>query len=140
MKHVWRISLGLALAIPMLSGSAAAQASAHAATGTTSDNAAALVGTWEGKYTSDHAPSAPMRLAIAHDKEWSARLEISMGDAQMQSVPVRNVTYSSSGLSFTLDLMEQACAAQAAVKENALRGTVTCGQGSIAFLLTKQEK
>ena len=140
MMQVLRLTLGLSLAFPILAAPAAPRAPSHAVASAKPDSSAALVGTWEGEYTSDHAPKAPMRLAIGHDKDWSAKIEISMGDAQMQSVPVSNVTYSSSGIAFNTELMQQACETHAALKENALHGTVVCGMGSIAFVLTKKEK
>lgn len=138
--HVWRLTLGLSLAFPILAAAAAAQAPSHASASATPDSAAVMVGIWEGEYTSDHAPKAPMRLAIAHDKKWTAKLEISMGDGQMQHVPVRNFTYSSMGIFFIIDLMQQTCQANSALRENALHGTVVCGQGSISFVLTRKEK
>jgi hypothetical protein len=138
MRHIWRFTLGLALASPLISAHALAQTPSHAAGGATADSANALIGIWEGNYTSDHAPTAPMRLTIARDKEWSAKLEISMGDGQMQSVPVRSFAYAPPEISFIIDMMQQACQATSALKERALHGKVLCGQGSISFTLTKK--
>jgi hypothetical protein len=140
MHKVSQLTAGFALVFAAAATPAFAQAPSHAAPTALPDSAKALVGVWEGNYASDHAPSAPMRLTVARDKDWSAKLEISMGNGGMESVPVRDFTYSSTDISFVIDMMGQPCQATSILKSGALHGTVVCGHGAITYVLSKQTK
>jgi len=104
----------------------------------TPDSAKALVGTWEGNYTSDHAGPGGMKLVIAKDSVIKATsLSIAMG-GEMQSVPVHDFVVTANDISWIQETMGMSCQATAVVKGGQLKGAVVCGHGQIAFTLSKR--
>jgi hypothetical protein len=111
---------------------------AQSAKAVTPDSAQALIGTWEGKYESDHAPSGAMKLVIANDSVLKASsLSIEMGGA-MQSVPVHDLTVTSTDISFIEEAMGMPCQATAVLKSGQMKGAMICGHGQISFTLSKR--
>ena len=105
---------------------------------TTPDSAKALIGTWEGAYTSDHAPPGGMKLVIAKDSVIKATaLSIALG-AEMQAVPVHDFVVTSTDISWIQETMGMSCQATAVVKSGQMKGAVVCGHGQIAFTLSKR--
>ena len=104
----------------------------------TPDSAKALIGTWEGSYTSDHADPGGMKLNIAKDSVIKATsLSIAMGGA-MQSMPVHDFVVTSNDISWIQETMGMSCQATAVVKAGQMKGAVICGHGQISFTLAKR--
>ena len=119
---------------------AAAQDAAKHSAAAISDVDKAVIGTWEGKYTSDHAPSGAMRLTIARDSSLKVTsLEMAMGHG-MQAMPVRKFTASSSEISWVQETMDQACQTTAVLRDGQMKGAIVCGHAAANFVLTKQSK
>jgi hypothetical protein len=123
------------VALVIASHTASAQATAKEAT---PDSAKALIGTWEGTYTSDHAGPGGMKLVIATDSVIKAvALSIAMG-GEMQSVPVHDFAVTSNDISWIQETMGMSCQATAVVKSGQMKGAVVCGHGQIGFTLSKR--
>ena len=102
------------------------------------DSAKALIGSWEGTYTSDHADPGGMTLVIAKDSVLKvSALSIAMGGA-MQSVPVRDFVVTANDISWIQETMGMTCQATAVLKSGQMKGAVVCGHGQIAFTLSKR--
>ena len=102
------------------------------------DSAKALIGTWEGQYTSDHADPGAMKLVIAKDSVVKVTaLSIAMG-GEMQSVTVHDFSVTTNDISWIQDMMGMSCQATAVLKAGQMRGAVVCGHGQIAFTLSKR--
>jgi hypothetical protein len=103
----------------------------------TPDSAKALVGSWEGSYVSDHAPTGAMKLVIGKDSVLKvSSLAMTMGN-DMPVIPTRNFTVSSTDISWTQDMMGMTCEATAILKKGQMKGTIVCGHGSVTFTLNK---
>jgi len=104
---------------------------------TTPDSAKALVGSWEGSYVSDHAPTGAMKLVIGKDSVSKvSSLAMTMGN-DMPVIPTRNFTVSATDISWTQDMMGMTCEATAILKNGQMKGTIVCGHGSVTFTLNK---
>jgi len=104
----------------------------------TPDSAKALIGTWEGSYTSDHADPGGMKLIIAKDSVIKATsLSIAI-DGGMQSMPVHDFVVTTNDISWIQETMGMSCQATAVVKAGQMKGAVVCGHGQIAFTLKKR--
>ena len=102
------------------------------------DSAKALIGTWEGKYTSDHADPGGMKLVIAKDSVIKATsLSIAMG-GEMQSVAVHDFSVTTNDISWVQETMGMSCQATAVVKAGQMKGAIVCGHGQISFSLSKR--
>jgi hypothetical protein len=102
------------------------------------DSAKALIGTWEGKYDSDHAGPGGMKITIEKDSVLKATsLYIAIG-GDMQSVPVHDFAVTTNDISWIQEAMGMACQATAVVKSGQMKGAVMCGHGQITFTLTKR--
>jgi len=101
------------------------------------DSATALIGSWEGSYVSDHAPSGAMKLVIGKDSVLKvSSLAMAMGN-DMAVVPTRNFAVSPTDISWTQDMMGMTCEATAILKNGQMKGTIVCGHGSVTFTLSK---
>jgi len=130
--------LSLALSAVYAVPAAAQDAAKHSAAITDVDKA--VIGTWEGKYTSDHAPSGAMRLTIARDSALKVTsLEMAMGHG-MEAMPVRKFTASTSDISWVQETMDQACQTTAVLRDGQMKGAIVCGHAAANFVLTKQSK
>src|SRR5262249_45046925 len=128
------------IALSMLSvGVAAGRAEAQSASKeATPDSAKALIGTWEGSYTSDHAPPGAMKLVIAKDSTIKATaLSLALG-GEMQSVPVHDFGVTTTDISWIQETMGMSCQATAVLKSGQMKGAVVCGHGQISFTLSKR--
>jgi len=104
----------------------------------TPDSAKALIGTWEGTYTSDHAGPGAMKIVIAKDSVLKATaLSIAIG-GEMQSVPVHDFVVTSTDISWIQETMGMSCQATAIVKSGQMKGAIVCGHGQIAFTMSKR--
>jgi hypothetical protein len=102
------------------------------------DSAKALIGTWEGSYSSDHAGPGGMKLVIAKDSIFKATsLSLAIG-GEMQSVLVHDLIVTSSDISWIQETMGMSCQATAIVKSGQMKGAVVCGHGQITFTLSKR--
>ena len=105
---------------------------------TTPDSAKALIGTWEGSYSSDHADPGAMMLVIAKDSAIKAMaLSIAIG-GKTQSVPVHDFVVTTNDISWIQETMGMSCQATAIVKSGQMKGAVVCGHGQITFTLSKR--
>ena len=128
-----RLSL---LCVFAINTSASAQSAPKAST--TPDSATALVGTWEGSYTSDHAPAGAMKLVIGKDSALKiSSFAVSMNN-EMTEIATRGFAVASTDISWTQDLMGMPCGTTAILKDGQMRGTMVCGHGSVTFALTKK--
>ena len=126
------------VAVLALAGASRTASAQSAPKETTPDSAKALVGTWEGNYTSDHAGPGGMKLVIAKDSVIKATaLSIAFG-SEMQSVPVHDFVVTSNDISWIQETMGMSCQATAVVKSGQMKGAVVCGHGQIAFTLSKR--
>jgi hypothetical protein len=98
----------------------------------------ALVGTWEGKYQSDHGAGA-FTMVLGHDSAWTASMEMAMPDGS-GTIPtkVSGFKVSGSNVTWTQELMGMACQSAAVLAAGTLRGETSCGQGSIGYVLRKK--
>jgi hypothetical protein len=120
----WGRASGLAIGAPIASPAA-------------EDTSRALIGQWDGTYTADHGPSGTMNLTISKDTVLKlTALNLSMG-SNMAAVPVSNLAVTSTDISWTLDMMGQACTATAVEKHGEMRGSMACGHVSVQFFVTK---
>ena len=102
------------------------------------DSAKALIGTWEGQYTSDHTDPGAMKLVIGKDSTIKVTaLSIAMG-GEMHSVTVHDFSVTSSDISWIQDMMGMSCQATAVLKAGQMKGAVVCGHGQTAFTLSKR--
>jgi hypothetical protein len=105
----------------------------------TPDSAKALVGSWEGSYLSDHAPTGAMKLVISKDSVLKvSSLAMTMGN-DMPVIPTRNFTVSPTDISWTQDMMGMACEATAILKNGQMKGTIVCAHASVTFTLSKAQ-
>ena len=103
------------------------------------DSAKALVGSWEGSYLSDHAPTGAMKLVISRDSVLKvSSLAMTMGN-DMPVIPTRNFTVSPTDISWTQDMMGMACEATAILKNGQMKGTIVCAHASVTFTLSKAQ-
>jgi len=101
------------------------------------DSAKALIGSWEGSYVSDHAPTGAMKLVISKDSVLKvSSLSMAMG-GEMPVIATRNFTVSPTDISWTQDMMGMSCEATAILKNGQLKGTIVCGHGAVTFTLNK---
>jgi hypothetical protein len=127
--------------ITMLSLSAADGAFAQTASNakaTMPDSAKVLVGTWEGSYTSDHAPVGAMKAVFVQDSVIRLSSFALTMENTMQTLEVRNFSFTTDEISWTEDLMGMSCQTTAVLKNGQLRGAIVCGHGSVAFTLSKR--
>jgi len=111
--------------------------SAQGAKATTPDSAQSLIGTWEGSYVSDHAPTGAMKLVIGKDSILKvSSLAMAMG-SDMPVIPTRNLVVSPTDVSWTQDMMGMACEATAILKNGQMKGTIVCAHASVTFTLNK---
>ena len=101
-----------------------------------------FVGTWEGMYTSDHAPSAPMKVVIEAGETASKiavkSMTVAMQGGTMQELPTRGAVVADGEGSWVADMMGEACQVTSIIQEGALRGSFVCGHGQINFTLRKK--
>jgi hypothetical protein len=101
------------------------------------DSAKALIGSWEGSYVSDHAPTGAMKLVIGKDSVLKvSSLAMTMGN-DMPVIPTRNLVVSSTDISWTQDMMGMSCEATAILKNGQMKGTIVCAHASVTFTLNK---
>ena len=106
-------------------------------TNTTPDSAKALIGSWEGSYTSDHAPTGAMKLTISKDSVLKvSSLAMAMGN-DMPVISTRNFAVTTTDISWTQDMMGMSCEATAILKNGQMRGTIVCAHASVNFTLNK---
>lgn len=100
----------------------------------------ALVGTWEGTYSSDHAPSGAMKVVIERGSD--AKLKVSavsmMMGQNMTAIPARNTEVSATDISWTQDMMGMSCEATAILKSSDMKGSIVCGHGAVTFVLVRR--
>ena len=102
------------------------------------DSAKALIGTWEGNYTSDHAGPGAIKLVIAKDSVIKVTaLSIAIG-GEMQSLPVHDFVVTTDDIAWIQETMGMSCQATAVVKAGQMKGAVVCGHGQISFILSKR--
>lgn len=102
------------------------------------DSAKALIGTWEGTYTSDHTDPGAMQIVIAKDSVYKATsLSIAMG-GQLQAVPVHDFAVTENDVSWILEAMGMSCQATAVLKAGQMKGAILCGHGQISFTMSKR--
>jgi hypothetical protein len=112
-------------------------ATAQAAKAATPDSAKALIGSWEGSYTSDHAPTGAMKLVIGKDTVLKvSSLAMTMGN-DMPVIATRNFAVSPTDISWTQDMMGMSCEATAILKNGQMKGTIVCAHASVTFTLNK---
>jgi len=102
------------------------------------DSAKVLVGTWEGSYTSDHAPAGAMKAVFVQDSVVKLSSFALAMENTMQTLEVRNFSFTSDEISWTEDLMGMSCQTTAVLKNGQLKGAIVCGHGSVAFTLSKR--
>jgi hypothetical protein len=130
---VGMLSVGLVLTIAVSTPSFAQGPKVNAAP----DSAKALIGSWEGSYVSDHAPSGAMKLVIGKDSVLKvSSLAMAMGN-DMPVISTRNFAVSPTDISWTQDMMGMTCEATAILKNGQMKGTIVCGHGSVTFTLNK---
>jgi hypothetical protein len=123
------------IAVAIASHTASAQSTAK---GVTPDSARALIGTWEGSYSSDHTDPGGMKLVIAKDSVLRATvLSIAIG-GEMQSVPVHDFVVTTNDISWIQETMGMTCQATAILKSGQMKGAIVCGHGQISFTLSKR--
>ena len=111
--------------------------SAAAIKAATPDSSKALIGAWEGSYTSDHAGSGAMKLVVAKDSALTVTSLALAMQGEMQTVPVRNFAVTTTDISWIQDMMGMACEATAVLKNGQMKGAIVCGHGSVTFTLSK---
>ena len=102
------------------------------------DSAKVLVGTWEGSYTSDHAPAGAMKAVFVQDSVVRLSSFALTMENTMQTLEVRNFSFTADAISWTEDLMGMSCQTTAVLKKGQLKGAIVCGHGSVAFTLSKR--
>lgn len=103
----------------------------------TPDSAKALIGSWEGSYSSDHAPTGAMKLVIGNDTILKvSSLAMAMGN-DMPVIVTRNFVVSPTDISWTQDMMGMSCEATAILKNGQMKGTIVCAHASVTFTLNK---
>jgi hypothetical protein len=101
------------------------------------DSAKALIGSWEGSYVSDHAPTGAMKLVIGKDTVLKVTsLAMAMGN-DMPVISTRNFAVTPTDISWTQDMMGMSCEATAILKNGQMKGTIVCGHASVTFTLNK---
>ena len=129
------LQLVTVIGLAITSGAASAQSTAQAVT---PDSAKALIGTWEGSYSSDHADPGAMKLVIVKDSVLKvSALSIAIGGG-MQSVPVHDFVVTTNDISWVQETMGMTCQATAVLKSGQMKGAVVCGHGQISFTLSKR--
>ena len=104
---------------------------------TTPDSAKALIGSWEGSYVSDHAPTGAMKLVIGKDSVLKvSSLSMAMGN-DMPVIATRSFAVSSTDISWIQDMMGMSCEATAILKNGQMKGTIVCAHASVTFTLNK---
>ena len=131
-------SLIAALALSMLAASSTYAQPTPSTKSVTPDSARAIVGTWEGSYTSDHAPSGTMKAVFVQDSAIKLTSFALAMDNTMQTLEVRNFSFTSDEISWTEDLMGMTCQTTAVLKGGLLKGAIVCGHGSVSFTLSKR--
>jgi hypothetical protein len=129
---------GIALGFTMLLSTPSSAQPSATASGSAPDSSKALVGTWEGSYVSDHAPTGAMKLVIAKDSVLKvSSFAMTMGN-DMTTIPVRNFTVSPTDISWTQDMMGMTCESTAILRNGQMKGTIVCGHGSVTFTLNRK--
>ena len=126
------------LALSTLGADSAVAQTASSAKAMMPDSAKALVGTWEGSYTSDHAPTGAMKAVFVQDSIVKLSSFALTMDNTMQTLEVRNFSFTSDEISWAEDLMGMSCQTTAVLKNGQLKGAIVCGHGSVAFTLNKR--
>jgi hypothetical protein len=128
----------VALSLTLVGTSSALAQSKSPKAPATDSIATALVGTWEGKYQSDHGAGA-FTMVLGHDSAWTASMEMAMPDGS-GTIPtkVSGFKVSGSNVTWTQELMGMACQSAAVLAAGTLRGETSCGQGSIGYVLRKK--
>ena len=131
-----RIALAATMFLLMAGGRSAGAQSAPKEP--TPDSAKALIGTWEGSYTSDHTDPGAMKLIIGRDSVIKVTsLSIAIGGV-MESLPVHDFVVTTNDISWIQETMGMSCQATAVVKAGKMKGAVVCGHGQISFTMDKR--
>jgi hypothetical protein len=102
------------------------------------DSTNVFIGTWEGQYTSDHAPAGAIKLVIAKDSILKmSSMALAMNN-EMTPVTVHNFAVSPTDITWTLDMMGMTCQTTAILKEGQMKGTIVCAHASVTFSATKK--
>ena len=116
-----------------------AQGKAKESATSIADTEKALVGTWEGKYTSDHAPTGGMQLVIKRDSTLKiSSLAMTMGQ-ETPTIPTHGLVVSDTDISWKQDMMGMTCDATAVLSEGQLKGAIICAHASVNFSLSKNK-
>lgn len=126
--------LALAFAL-LLTAATAAQAQRSAAVPDSVKKK--FVGTWEGKYFSDHAGENTLKLVIARDTAWKATMDIT-SDMNLPTSSLASFKVDGNTVTWTQELMGATCESSGVLVAGTLKGEIKCGPGSIGFLLVRK--
>jgi hypothetical protein len=123
--------LALAVALTM-----AVVAQAHAQAAIVKDTSA-LVGNWEGTFTSDHAPAGDMRITISNESGWKGKMTVSLHPNT--ELDLTNFQVLGTKATWSGEMMGAQCTGSATAAGSALTGSIECaGHGSVDFTLRKK--
>jgi hypothetical protein len=118
-------------------GALLALAAHHAHAQTTERGGVHMLGVWEGKYTSNHAPEGTLRITIAHDSVVSATMEFGTSLTVPPSA-FRTITHEGDRVTWKQDLHGTACDGTGTVRERTFKGEIRCGPAVINFEVRKK--
>jgi hypothetical protein len=97
-----------------------------------------FVGSWEGRYYSDHAPENDLKLVISRDTAWKATMEIT-SEMNLPIAQMAEFTVEGNNAWWKQSLMGETCETTAALIGGTLKGEIRCGHASIGFVLKRKE-
>jgi hypothetical protein len=96
-----------------------------------------ILGVWEGKYTSNHAPSGPLKITIAKDSVVKATMDFGTS-LHVPHSSFKTITHEGNRIEWTQELMGTACTGTGTVDGGKFKGEITCGPGVINFEVRKK--
>src|SRR5262249_47883574 len=98
----------------VLLGASATASQAQAARTPVDSLTSRFVGTWDGKFVTDHGPAGAMQVTVSRDTMWKMAVEMVHGDQAMPS-RASDVKVAGKTISWTQEVMGMSCAASAKV-------------------------
>jgi hypothetical protein len=93
----------------------------------------ALLGKWEGPYTSDQTPPGNLRLFIAKEEgAWKVTLQV-ISDQELPAGDVKEFKVVGTTISWEQEISGLICRASAELVSGALKGGSTCEGGGMAL-------
>lgn len=128
------VAVSIALAVSAIHG---ARAQGPAPKPATTDTLAAhLLGTWDGRFVTDHGTGA-LQITVSKEAVWKVAIEMAHDD---QAIPTRvsDVKVAGKTISWRQEVMGMTCDATATVNGLSMNGDASCGALSYKMELQKK--